>query len=114
MSDNGETFKTNGAPPIPRPIADEVEEQVVEQESLPELDVSDFQEMDNNVSLRTDSVKSSKSFHGNVAIYTSCDCESWQACTNDIKSSIERSRRHLECLRTIFSEVAWKVFNFLV
>ena len=58
--------------------------------------------------------KSSKSFHGNVAIYTSCDCESWQACTNDIKSSIERSRRHLECLRTIFSEVAWKVFNFLV
>ena len=50
MSENGETFKTNGAPPIPRPIADEVEEPV-EQESLPELDVSDFQEMDNNVTL---------------------------------------------------------------
>ena len=50
MSDNGETFKTNGAPPIPRPIVDEVEEPV-EQESLPELDVSDFQEMDNNVTL---------------------------------------------------------------
>ena len=46
-----ETFKQNTAPPIPRPVEpiDEVEPEIPE--PIPELDVSDFQEIESNVTL---------------------------------------------------------------
>jgi len=46
-----ETFKTNTSPPIPRPVEPIIDEVEAEPEPMPELDVTDFLEIENNVTL---------------------------------------------------------------
>ena len=46
-----ETFKTNASPPIPRPVEPIIDEVEAEPEPMPELDVTDFLEIENNVTL---------------------------------------------------------------
>ena len=46
-----ETFKTGVSPPIPRPVEPIIDEAEPEPEPMPELDVSDFQEIESNVTL---------------------------------------------------------------
>jgi hypothetical protein len=46
-----ETFKTNTSPPIPRPVEPIIDEAEAEPEAMPKLDVSDFQEIESNVTL---------------------------------------------------------------